>query len=165
MSNQPRPFPRADESTQPFWDAAHDDRLVIQQCRSCGHYNHPPAADCEACGSGEFGFSEVAGTGTIWSFTVVHRPLVAGFDSPPYTVALIELDEQPSLLVVTNLPGVAVTDLTIGARVQVIFEPLAEGTRIPQFTLAAPSGERLPRSVSEETETSNPSVHARMQPN
>ena len=31
-----------DELTRPFWDAANEERLVIQNCRSCDTLQHPP---------------------------------------------------------------------------------------------------------------------------
>ena len=41
-----------DELTGPFWEAANDGRLVIQNCSACDRLQNPPLAACGACGSG-----------------------------------------------------------------------------------------------------------------
>jgi 3-oxo-4,17-pregnadiene-20-carboxyl-CoA hydratase alpha subunit len=40
-----------DELTKPFWDAANEGRLVIQNCKACNRLQHPPAPTCDQCGS------------------------------------------------------------------------------------------------------------------
>jgi uncharacterized OB-fold protein len=133
-----RAKPAVTELTQPFWDAAKDQRLAIQRCGECGYYNHPPKPLCDRCLSDKLAFADVSGNGTVWSFTVMHQKSVAGFEeSVPYVTALVELDEQPMLLLATNLPGVAAEDVSIGTRVSVTFEPLGDDISLPQFI---PSG-------------------------
>jgi hypothetical protein len=39
----------ADESTQPFWDAAKQNRLVAPKCVSCGTFRLPPSPFCFEC--------------------------------------------------------------------------------------------------------------------
>jgi uncharacterized OB-fold protein len=133
-----RATPEITDLTRPFWDAARQGRLVIQRCAACRHYNHPPRTACDACLSTDLAFEEVSGRGTVWSFTVMHQKSVAGFeDEVPYLTALVELDEQPLLLLVTNLPGGDAGSVRIGDRVHVTFEPLADGLALPQFGLEA----------------------------
>jgi hypothetical protein len=147
-----RATPAVTDLTRPFWDAAREGRLVIQRCGDCAYYNHPPRPSCDHCLSTNLGFEDVSGTGTVWSHTVMHQKSVAGFeDAVPYLTALIELDEQPLLLLVTNLPGADPAAVKIGDRVRVTFEPLhplslqGEGAgrevslMLPQFTLEAPA--------------------------
>ena len=49
---QPGVFPviltetHADESTQPFWDGAKQDRLMAPRCTNCGTFRLPPEAIC-----------------------------------------------------------------------------------------------------------------------
>ena len=40
-----------DELTKPFWEAANEGRLVIQNCKACNRLQHPPAPACSQCGS------------------------------------------------------------------------------------------------------------------
>jgi uncharacterized OB-fold protein len=72
----------------------------------------------------------VSGRGTVYSFTVNHQPWDGTRD--PYLIAVIELDDQPGLRLMTNLVNVAVEDIRIGMRVQVVFEHHDE-VSIPLF--------------------------------
>jgi uncharacterized OB-fold protein len=56
---------------------------------------------------------EVAGTGTIYSVTTVRIPVIEDL-TPPYFLALVDLDEGPRLL--TNIEG---PRASIGDRVRV----------------------------------------------
>ena len=132
-----RALPDVSDLTRPFWEAAARGRLAIQRCRSCGYYNHPPRPACDRCLSTELSFEEVSGAGSVWSFTVMHQKSVAGFEqSVPYVTALVELDEQPMLLLLTNLPGVPAEAVRVGQRVRVSFEPLGDDLALPQFVPA-----------------------------
>jgi uncharacterized OB-fold protein len=129
-----RAVPAPSDLTQGFWDAAKDGRLAVQRCSSCGYYNHPPKPLCDRCLSPDLGFEDGSGNGTVWSYTVMHQKSVAGFEeSVPYVTALVELDEQPMLLLVTNLPGVPPDSIRIGDRVHVTFEMLNDDIALPQF--------------------------------
>jgi uncharacterized OB-fold protein len=129
-----RATPDVTDLTRPFWAAAREGRLVIQRCAECRHYNHPPRAACDACLSTDLTFEAVSGRGSVWSFTVMHQKSVAGFeDAVPYLTALVELDEQPLLLLVTNIPGADPATLRVGEKVHVIFEAVSDGFVLPQF--------------------------------
>jgi hypothetical protein len=170
MTTQPsRAVPEATDLTSPFWDAAREGRLAIQRCGACRYYNHPPKEACDNCLSTDLAFEDVCGRGRVWSWTVMHQKSVAGFeDAVPYLTALVELDEQPMLLLVTNLPGATPGEFQIGDPVHVTFEPLhplssqeegaggevSPGLQLPQFVLdaagqpaALPSGIGAPRSA------------------
>ena len=79
---------------------------------------YPPEICCVHCQAEEFEAAESTGRGVIYSYSVVDRPLHAGFiDALPYVVALVELDDQPGLLILTNLVDVpAGTPLAVGCR-------------------------------------------------
>ena len=47
---------------------------------------------CQRCGSFEHCLTESKGSGFIYSYTVVERPLLPGFNAP-YWVVLVEVDE------------------------------------------------------------------------
>jgi uncharacterized protein len=141
MNSPDRALPVLSDLTRPFWDAAREGRLAIQRCRECAYFSHPPRAACDRCLSPDLAFEPVSGLGTVWSFTVMHQQSVAGFEaSVPYLTALVELDEQAMLLLVTNLPGAPAESVRIGQRVAVTFEPLDDGLALPQFRPAPGSG-------------------------
>lgn len=135
MTNrQGRPLPVADDLSQPFWEAAKQQRLVVQRCRECGYFNHPPRPACDACQSQQLQFEPVSGRGTIYSFTVMHQPNIAGFeDQIPYINILVELEEQPLLFMVSNLPASDLDKIKIGGQVEVYFEEVDPDTTLPQF--------------------------------
>lgn len=132
-----RPAPEPDAVTAPFWQAADQGHLVIQRCDNCGTYHHPPVAICWKCLSTEFRFVPASGQGSILSFTVcqsgARHPFFRSIE--PYTLALIQLDEHPDLLMLSNLPAESTMAVEIGARVSVRFETAARGRMIPQFSL------------------------------
>jgi hypothetical protein len=134
--NFEKAVPAADELSRPFWDAARERRLVIQRCGSCGYYNHPPRRFCDACLAQNSRFEAISGRGTIYTFTVMHQRDVAGFeDDAPFVNIVVELAEQPQLLMVPNLPIADRDKVRIGAAVEVDFEDRGDGVVVPQFRL------------------------------
>src|ERR1700753_2592961 len=65
----------ADSTTQPFWDAAKQDRLGVPRCTQCGTFRLPPMPICYVCQSEGVEWVELPGTGTVYSYTVVRHPL------------------------------------------------------------------------------------------
>ena len=127
-----RVTPQPDELTQPFWDAAAEGRLVIQRCDNCGYWQHPPRIICNKCHKFEMKWQPVSGKGKIYSWEVMHMQSITGFeDRVPYTTLLIELEEQPKLLLLSYQDGIDDT-LAIGQPVEVFFEKV-ENFTLPQF--------------------------------
>lgn len=79
-------------------------------------------------------FELVSGRGTIYSFTVMHQPNVAGFEEEiPYLNILVELEEQPRLFMVSNLSVSALDTIRIGTQVEVYFQEIDPDITLPQF--------------------------------
>jgi uncharacterized OB-fold protein len=135
-STDRRPLPAPDDLTRFHWDAAAEHRLLLRRCRSCSTLQYPPELCCLHCQAEEFELAEATGRGVIYSYAVVDRPLHAGFvDSLPYVVALVELDDQPGLRMLTNLVDMPpATPLSCGMPVEVVFEDRGAVT-LPQFRL------------------------------
>jgi uncharacterized OB-fold protein len=94
----------ATDLSRPYWDALAGDRLVFQQCTTCGRHQHFPRHICRWCGAPELSWSEAAGRGQIVGATTVHRssrPALAA--RTPYALALVETEEGP--LVMALLDG------------------------------------------------------------
>lgn len=131
-----KPLPAADELSQPFWEAAKQHQLVVQRCQECGYFNHPPRPACDACQSQQLQFEPVSGRGTIYTFTVMHQPNIAGFEEQiPYINILVELEEQPLLFMVSDLPGSEKDKVRIGGWVEIHFEDVNDEITLPQFQL------------------------------
>lgn len=91
----------------------------------------PITCNCPNCGADDYAWVETRGTGTVFSFTVMHQVYHPGFtDRIPYIVAVIELNEGPRLL--SNLVGIAPDTATCGMAVQVTFERRGD-FNLPQF--------------------------------
>jgi uncharacterized OB-fold protein len=117
----PQPVP--DEDSAAFWKALADGTLGVCRCTACRRWLQPPLERCPRCWSAT-SFEPVAGTGEVFSFIVVHQPAVPGYrDQLPYTVALVELDEQRGLRLPGRLVGVAPGEVRIGQRVRVEIQP------------------------------------------
>ena len=86
---RPKPLPAVDDLTQPFWDAAKRHELMLQRCKDCSYFNHPPRLACDACQSQQLDFEHVSGRGSIYSFTVMHQPNIAGFEDEMNSLAVV----------------------------------------------------------------------------
>jgi uncharacterized OB-fold protein len=84
---------------------------------------------CPECGSVDWEVTDLAGTGSVYSWIVSRHPSQP--DHEARVVALIELDE--GIRMVSNLLGVDAGDITPGLRVQVSF-PEVDGVTLPQFS-------------------------------
>ena len=139
MTDAPsKPFrilPRVTDENRFFWASGADGRLRFLSCDACGEFVHPPSPICPECLSKSLTPTAVSGHATVVTFTVNHQPWIPGFD-PPYVVALVEIDEQRSVRLMTNIVGCAPEAVHIGMRVQVCFEQYDE-VWIPQFEPAA----------------------------
>ncbi|MEV0898850.1 OB-fold domain-containing protein [Actinoplanes sp. NPDC049802] len=93
--------------------------MKIQHCPACGAYQHYPRPICVTCGGDHPAEVEAAGTGTVDSFTVVHR---AG---EPFVLARVRLTEGP--IVLTHLTGIPDPRCDRPVR-------LVEGSEPPVFT-------------------------------
>lgn len=105
---------------QSYWTSGKAGKLSLPRDKATGRWIHPfwnvdeddPAIE----------IAPVSGKGTIFTFTVnlqTYNPAVA----PPYVVAIVQLDEQDDLRIVTNIVGCDPANVAIGMRVEVAFEP------------------------------------------
>jgi uncharacterized OB-fold protein len=131
-----KPVPQPDDISAPFWTAARNRQLAVQRCSSCGYFNHPPRRVCDACLSQELAFAPISGRGAIYSFTIMHQKDVAGFETEaPFINIVVELVEQPMLLMVSNLPITERDRVRAGRQVEVYFEDRGNDVVVPQFSL------------------------------
>ncbi len=124
----------ADPTTEPFWQACIEHRLLIQRCTACGAHQFYPRPLCLACECGSLEWVDAAGTGTIYSLTTVRIPVTEDL-KPPYLVALVDLDEGPRLL--TNIEA---DSARIGDRVIVGWRNRDGLPPVPVFRPATASG-------------------------
>ena len=131
-----------DDLTRPFWEAANEERLVIQNCTDCDRLQHPPAGHCRECGSaGGLEWKEMSGRGRIYNYGVVHDcPIRLLQEDQPFNVAVVMLNDDPGIQMYSHLPGTPVDDVPIGAPVEVVFEATANGQKVPEWRVVAEAG-------------------------
>jgi uncharacterized protein len=129
-----RPLPQITEMNEYFWCGGADGTLRILRCGACGHWIHPYAARCPKCRSDSIAPQATCGRGTVVGFTVNHQAWVSGIEVP-YVVAIVELEEQRDLRLMTNMPRTAIEQVCVGLAVKVFFEKNA-AIFVPLFEAA-----------------------------
>jgi hypothetical protein len=135
--------PVPDEVSAPFWEATARHALVLARCGQCGVFTHPPDVACAACGNTdpECEFVEVAGAGSVRSWTVMRQSFLPGFDDDvPFVLVDVELTEPPGIRLIGRLLDGPAAPLRAGAPVSIDFEDLGPGLSVPAFRLAASTG-------------------------
>ncbi len=134
------PVPTAE--FQPYWDGAKEGKLILQKCleEDCLKYNHPPVAVCNYCGDrdAELKWEEVSGRGTLYSYYICYDTSVSGFEEKvPYAVIMVELEEQPDLLVMSNILNCRYDavggGLDTGMPLEAVFDKVNDEISILQF--------------------------------
>lgn len=131
-----RPLPEITPRMAPFYQAAAERRLLIQQCSACGATRFPAVETCSDCLAGEMRWIEAAGTGEVFSFVIMHQIYHPWFaERAPYVVAQIKLTEGPRITstVVDMDPRL----VRIGMKVEVDFQSCNETIALPVFRAAA----------------------------
>jgi len=88
------------------------------QCESCAKVYYPQKFLC-ACGSQKFSSKKLVGRGKILSFTEVFGSSRAFKNMVPYCLALIELEEGPTIL--TQMTDATLQELSVGQPVRSVF--------------------------------------------
>jgi len=128
----PAPFPSV--VSEPYWDGLRRHELLFQRCGACNGITHTPSPICAHCLATDLSWEQSAGTGTIYSWTMVWRPQTPAFEVP-YCPVIVDVDEGWQIL--SNLIGIDTDDVDArfraGLRVQVEFHPVADGFVLPYF--------------------------------
>jgi uncharacterized OB-fold protein len=143
---EPFLLPLGDEESEGFWAGTAAGELRVQECAACGALRFPPRVMCPECQSTARSWRAVSGRGVIWSFVVVHPPVLPAYAPyTPFPVITVTLAEKPSLRLVGNLVtepggdinGVDPAGIEIGEPVRAVFtgRPRPDGTlvHLPQW--------------------------------
>ncbi|MBW2287578.1 MAG: Zn-ribbon domain-containing OB-fold protein [Deltaproteobacteria bacterium] len=126
------PPPMAETITLPWWEAAAEHRLVVQRCTSCEHTRLPPAPVCPQCRSEDSDWKEVSGRGEVYTYTIVHRTIVADQELP-FFIAVIALEGAGGVRMISNLVDVNSDQIEIGLPVEIVWEDMSADLAIPRF--------------------------------
>ena len=123
-------LPAPDPSTDEWWTAAADGRLLVKRCRACRRAHHYPRPFCPHCWSDDVDWEPASGRGTVYTFSTVRVNDLPPFaERVPYTVAIVELDEGPRVM--TTIVECDPDDVHVGMPVEVTWERQTD-----EFTLA-----------------------------
>jgi uncharacterized OB-fold protein len=123
------PAPLINPETRAFYDAAAKDQLLIGKCKACGEHHYYPRRICPHCFSDATDWVPAAGTGTVYTYSTMHRGVPV-----PYTIAYVTLDEGVTMM--TNLVDLGDSRPAIGQKVKVVFREAEGGTKVPLFAPA-----------------------------
>ena len=131
-----KPLPAITTEAKPFWDAAAQQKLMIQRCHDCNAWVWTPRPSCNECGSEKVEWTQMSGKGEVYSFTVIRqvvgRAASKSFEPDiPYVIAWVDLAEGPRLI--TNIVGCPVDEVKLGMKVAVQFEQASEKVWLPKF--------------------------------
>jgi uncharacterized protein len=127
----PAPPPVVNPETQLFWDGTTQNELRLQRCLQCATFIWYPRAMCPHCHATQLEWLATPGEGIVYSYTIVRKTGGVYADSVPFVVAYVELDEGPRLL--TNIVGCDPESVSIGQRVEAVFEDTGEGASLVRF--------------------------------
>jgi uncharacterized protein len=123
-------------STEPFWAATAEHRLVVPCCTSCGTYRLPPSPFCWKCRAQEVEWVEHDGHGTVYSYTVIRHGVIPQVrDALPFVAAVVELPGTDGCRLVANVVDCEPGDVRIGASVSLDWYDVRDGTTVPVFRL------------------------------
>lgn len=133
----PLPVGAHGADNEPFWEGAKVGELRYVRCSSCGQPDFPAAPHCRNCLADALQWQVSSGVGTLYSYTIVWRPVTPDFTTP-YAPAIVDLDEGYAMM--TNLIGLDTDEIWVGMRVEVQCEPLAGELALPYFRPLASGG-------------------------
>lgn len=125
------PFRR--DSDAFFWEGIDKGEIRLKKCNACQSILAPGSLFCPECWSDDLAQFKASGRGMLYSYVVYHRAF-SEHETPPYTAAMIELEEGPRI--VSTIDG-DVSKLQIGTPLRAVFTPsTADGIAL-RFVMSA----------------------------
>ena len=132
-----RVLPRVDDTNRPFFAGAARGELMLPCCGACKHVFFYPRTACPRCLATEPGWIRGSGRGVVRVAAAVHRP--PWDDLPrrtPYVVALVQLEEGPTML--STVEGLDPGSVVPGLEVTAAFERVREDLGLVRFIAEVP---------------------------
>jgi hypothetical protein len=131
MSESKRPLPQPTPETKHFWEGTQAGEIRLQRCDDCAKVYFPPRPFCPACASRKVSVFKASGKAKLFSYVIHHRP-APGF-TPPYAIAVVELEEGPRMM--TNIVGCPQTPeaLPLDMALEPQFERMSDDITLPLF--------------------------------
>lgn len=131
-------LPTPDETTEEYWAAAADGRLLIKRCADCMRTHAYPRPFCPHCWSDAVEWVEASGRASVYTFSIVRQNDLPPFKEwLPYVAAIVDLEEGPRLM--TNIVDCPIEDVRIGMEVELATRE-ADDITVPVFRPSSPAG-------------------------
>ena len=132
------PLPQVNDRNRFYWDAVQAHELQLLRCQACGHYVHYPRPICDRCQSWDLAPEQISGRATLYSFCVVMQASHPWFaDKIPYIIGVVEVDEEPGVLMPTGIVDCTEDELRCGIPMEVVFRAVTDDFTLPYFRPAA----------------------------
>jgi len=136
-SEYTNPVPTPTPDTQNFWDGLKEQTIQLKRCleNECGRFHHFPRSICPYCHSTNLAWTPVSGNGTLYAFSVNHRPPRGWTENEAPVIAIVELEEGIKLY--TNLvnPPEDPTTIKIGVPVEPVFDKVTNEVTLLRYRL------------------------------
>lgn len=127
-----RALPEITTENEAFWTGGKGGELCITFCNDCAAAIHPPQIICATCLSRNVGPRAVAGTGTVYSYTINHQPWLP--DMPvPFAIAVVDVDGAPGVRVTAQVITDDPEAVRIGQRMRVRFQNVEDHVWLPEW--------------------------------
>jgi uncharacterized OB-fold protein len=94
----------------------------------------PPSPFCPKCRSQELDWPELSGRGTVFTYTIVHHPVMPALsESVPYAVAAVDLEGAGGVRLLGNLVEVDTDAIRVGMAVDLVWADIRERLSVPRF--------------------------------
>lgn len=132
MAAPSRALPVPTPETNHFWEGTQANELRLQRCDGCSHVYFPPRPFCPSCASRKVSVFKASGKAKLYSYVINHRPAAPGF-TPPYAIAVVELEEGPRMM--SNILDCPQTPeaLVLDMELEVAFEKVSDKITLAQF--------------------------------
>jgi hypothetical protein len=132
MDTPKKPVPIVNPWAKPFWDAAREEKLLVQKCQDCDKHIFYPRIACPHCFSDKVEWVEASGKGTVYSYTVVTNNAPSAFiQDMPFVIAIVKLEEGVQML--SNIINCNPDDVECDMPVEVTFEKIDDEFTLPKF--------------------------------
>jgi uncharacterized protein len=136
----------SDERTAEYFAGAARGELMLPRCNACNRLVWYPEEECPHCGAHDFTWVPVSGKGRVFTWAVVRRAFLPAFEEMvPFVTALVALDDDPAVRIVSYIVDCDPDALSADMPVEVVFRPLRFPTvpdrsvPVPMFVPASPS--------------------------
>jgi uncharacterized OB-fold protein len=127
-----------DERTAEYFAGAARGELVLPRCDACHRLVWYPEEECPSCGGRAFTWTAVSGRGRLFAWTVVRRAFLPAFEEMvPFVTALVDLDVDPRVRIVSYVVDCDPDALDAGLPVDTVFRPLRFPT-VPDRSVTVP---------------------------